>query len=123
MKDKSRELIDYISQVIFDKKGFNILALDVRGISSLIDYLIIAEGHVDRHVQAICNEIVIKLKKKKKRIPLHVEGIQEGDWVVIDYGDIAVHLFMPGMREKYQLEKLWKDGKIIDIKLDIDQVN
>lgn len=112
--------INFISQIIFDKKGFNIFAMDVRGISSISDFIIIAEGNVDRHVTAIANTIV-KEMKKKGQTPLYTEGMKEGDWIVLDYSDVMVHLFMPGLREKYQLEKLWPDGKIIDLDLDISE--
>lgn len=113
------KLLNIIAQIIYDKKGFNILALDVKGISTICDYIIIAEGNVDRHIRAIANEIIEELKKLKEK-PFNVEGLKESDWVVIDYLDIIVHLFKPGMREIYALEKLWKDGKLIDLKIKIE---
>ncbi len=109
-------MINEISQVIFDKKGFNIFAIDVRGISTLTDYMIIAEGNVDRHVVAIGKEIIDELKDKGER-PIYTEGFEAGDWVVIDYGNIMIHLFTPGLREKYQLERLFPQGKIVDVDL------
>jgi ribosome-associated protein len=112
------KLINIISQIIYDKKGFNILALDVKGISSITDYIIIAEGNVERHIKAIATEVIEQLKKEKEK-PLHVEGLQESDWVVIDYLNIIVHLFKPGLREKYSLEKLWKNGKLIDLEIKV----
>ncbi len=105
------------AQIIVDKKGFNILALDVRGLSSITDYILIAEGNVDRHVAAIAHAIMEGMGEK----PLYVEGLQTGDWVVIDYSEIMIHLFMPGLREKYQLERLYPDSKIVE--LDIDYSN
>jgi len=111
-------ILNLIAQTIFDKKGMNILALDVRGISSLNDYVIIAEGNIDKHVTAIAHEIIDVLAKQGIH-PVHVEGMKAGDWVVIDYLDISVHLFMPGMRDKYQLEQLWKEGSIIDLSIDV----
>ncbi|NGX63959.1 MAG: Ribosomal silencing factor RsfS [Candidatus Anoxychlamydiales bacterium] len=113
------KLINIIAQIIYDKKGFNILALDVKGISTICDYIIIAEGNVDRHIRAIANEVVQELKELKEK-PFHVEGLQESDWVVLDYLDVIVHLFKPGMREIYALENLWKDGKIIDLKIKVE---
>lgn len=118
MKEDSLRIVHVISQAIFDKKGSNIIALDVRGICTLTDFIVIAEGNVDRHVLAIANEIEKTLTEEGTK-PLRVEGRQNGDWVILDYGAIMVHLFMPGMREKYQLEKLWSEGKIIDLELDI----
>ena len=114
------ELLNIISQTIYDKKGFNILALDVIGISSICDYIIIAEGNVERHLKAIANEIIEELKKVNEK-PFHVEGFQDSDWIVIDYLDIIVHLFKPEIRETYALEKLWQKGKIIDLEIKVEK--
>ena len=111
-------VLNATAQIIFDKKGFNILALDVKDISTLTDYVIIAEGNVDRHVVAIANAIVDELAKKGIR-PSYVEGVKSGDWVVLDYLYMMVHLFMPGYRDMYQLEQLWRDGKIVDLQIDV----
>ncbi len=118
MKKSPLESINLVAQTIYDKKGFNILALDVRGLSIITDYLIIAEGSVDRHVTAIGKAIVDELDKQGED-PIHVEGFQTGDWVVLDYTDFIVHIFMPGFREKYSLERLWKESQIVDLKIDV----
>jgi len=115
----SKELINIISQIIYDKKGFNILAIDIREISTITDYLIIAEGSVERHIKAIANEIVVELKKLKET-PLHVEGLEVSDWVIIDYLNIMVHLFKPDMRNLYALEQLFSKGKIIDLNIKVE---
>ena len=114
-------VLNRIAQTIFDKKGMNILGLDVRGVSTLTDYVIIAEGNVDRHVLAIADAIFDALKEDGYR-PIHMEGHQSGDWVVIDFLNIMVHLFMPGLREKYRLEDLWKDGQILDFNININSL-
>lgn len=112
------------AQTIFDKKGINILALDVRGVSTLTDYVLIAEGNVDRHVMALGKEVIGVLEKEGEK-PLYVEGLQSGDWVVIDYLDYMIHIFMPGLRDKYRLEELFREGKVVDlkIKLNMDSEN
>ncbi|MBI3236623.1 MAG: ribosome silencing factor [Chlamydiales bacterium] len=110
-------VLNTIAQTIFDKKGFNILALDVRGISTLTDYVVIAEGHVDKHVGSIARGIMQSLKAMGVN-PVCSEGLATGDWVVIDYMDVMIHLFMPGMRDKYMLEQLWKGGSIIELSID-----
>lgn len=115
----SKDLIQKISQTIYDKKGLNILALEVGHFSTVADYLVIAEGNVERHVMAIGQEIISVLRDEHGVRPHHVEGLHTGDWVLIDYCDILIHLFMPGMREKFQLEKLWADGKTIDLELSL----
>lgn len=109
--------LNAIAQAIFDKKGFNILALDIRGVSSLTDFVIIAEGNVDKHVKSIAGGVMESLKSQGIR-SFYTEGLATGDWIVIDYMDIMVHLFMPGVREKYLLEQLWRDGSIVDLQID-----
>ncbi len=111
-------LLNLIAQVIYDKKGSNILALDIRGLSNLTDYMVIAEGNVDRHVTSIARAIADELQEKGER-PLHVEGLQTGDWVVMDYGQVMIHIFSPGLRSKYALEQLWGDSKIVDLEIDV----
>ncbi len=114
--------LNVIAQAIFDKKGFNILALDVRDISSLTDYVIIAEGNVDKHVSAIADEVKERLQLLGHR-PAYSQGLREGDWIVLDYLHIMVHLFTPELRERYQLEQLWKEGQIVDLKIDVNSKN
>ena len=118
MKVKSEiELLNAIAQVIYDKKGFNILAIDVRNLSTITDYLIIAEGNVDRHVIAIARAIESELRTRGET-PLHIEGLENGDWVVLDFGRIMIHLFMPGLREAYSLERLWKDSQLVELHIE-----
>ncbi len=116
MTDKFSNCVLEIAQAIFDKKGSNIIAIDVRGISSITDYVLIADGNVDRHVVALAKEIEDIMRDGGER-PVHVEGLQNGDWIVLDYFWVVIHLFVPEMREKYQLERLWADGKVIDLSL------
>ncbi|HRW58298.1 MAG TPA: ribosome silencing factor, partial [Chlamydiales bacterium] len=111
-----------IAQIIYDKKGFNIVALDVKGISTITDYIVIAEGNIDRHVQAIANSISEEMKKIDEP-PIGVEGRSGGDWIVMDFVGIMVHLFMPDMREKYQIEKLFENAKIVDLEIDTNSSN
>lgn len=115
-------ILNRIAQVIYDKKGMNILGLDVRGVSSMTDYVIIAEGNVDRHVIAIADAIIGVLKEEGTRA-IHTEGLQSGDWVVIDFLDIMVHLFMPGLREKYRLEELWRESQILDLTINTNSLS
>lgn len=117
MSESSFDTLNTIAQVIFDKKGFNILALDVQGLSSITDYLLIAEGNVERHVTSIAKGIIDEMSEKGQE-PLHAEGLKSGDWAVLDYGDVTVHLFMPGLRAKYSLERLWGESKIVDLEID-----
>jgi len=119
MNKEPIELLNLIAQTIFDKKGINILALDVKGLSSITDYIVIAEGNVDRHVMSIARAVVDEMEKRGERL-LYSEGLGAGDWAVLDFGGIMVHLFMPGLREKYSLEKLWNDSRLIDLEIDVN---
>lgn len=114
------ELLSQLAQIIYDKKGSNILALDVKGLSTITDYLLIAEGNVDRHVISMAKTI-IEVLGDRGEAPVHTEGLQSGDWVVIDCCEVIVHLFQPGLREKYSLEKLWNEGRIVDLEIDISR--
>lgn len=120
MKIPELEILNSIAQVIYDRKGFNILALDVRGLSSITDYLVIAEGNVDRHVIAIARTVEEKMRQNGMK-PIHIEGLGSGDWVVLDYPGIMIHLFMPGLREAYSLEKLWKEGELVDLNINYEK--
>ncbi len=121
MKKKVLNMLDAVAQAIFDKKGSNILALDVRGISSVTDYYIIAEGSIERHVVALADAIQEKLGKLGEK-PVHVEGDREGDWLIIDYVDFVIHLFVPEVREKYALEELWHDAEVVDLNIKVEPV-
>jgi ribosome-associated protein len=117
MKRTPLETLNAIAQVIYDKKGFNILALDVRGLSSITDFLLIAEGNVDRHISSIGRAVIDELEERGERT-VHIEGLQTGEWAVLDFGDIVVHIFSPGLRERYSLERLWSESKIVDLDID-----
>ncbi|MDN3508392.1 MAG: ribosome silencing factor [Simkaniaceae bacterium] len=118
MNDDLRKVLELAAQAIVDKKGVNVISLDVRDVSAVAEYVIVAEGRVDRHVIALADHLQRELRKHGVR-PAYVEGMQNGDWIVIDYIGVMIHLFMPGLREKYQLERLWSDGKLLELELDL----
>ena len=118
MESDPSELVRELAQALYTKKGTNIIALDVRGVSAVTDFVLIADGNVERHVIALANEIQ-DLMKKQGRKAVHVEGMGTGDWIVLDFFEIVIHLFVPKMRQKYQLERLWADGEIIDVDFDV----
>lgn len=115
--EKDQRFLDLIAQLIYDKKGKNILALDVRGISFLTEYFVIAEGNVERHVGSIARLLVDELQAAGLKY-YGSEG--SGDWIVVDFGHIIVHLFHPDFREKYELEKIWREGEIVDLKIRLE---
>ncbi|MFI5334190.1 MAG: ribosome silencing factor [Chlamydiales bacterium] len=118
MPHDPQDLLNIIAQAIYDKKGVNILALDLRRLKTITDFVVIAEGSVDRHVIAIATAVEEALAKIGEK-PSYVQGLEYGDWVVLDYMDLMIHLFAPGVREKYHLEELWKAGEIVELSINI----
>jgi ribosome-associated protein len=116
---QEKKKLNSISQTIFDKKGLNILVLDVRNISTMSDFCIIAEGSVGRHVKALSAAIKDMMEETGSTL-YHCDGVQDGDWIVMDYSDIVIHLLTPDMREKYALEELWKKAKIVDVEINVE---
>jgi ribosome-associated protein len=97
------------AQCALERKAQNVVALDLRGISTATDYFVIGSGSSDIHVRAIADHVIEELKKENVR-PGHVEGLESGRWVLVDYIDFVVHVFHPSAREFYQLETLWGDA-------------
>ena len=118
MEENRMTLLHLVAQTIFDKKGVNILALDLRPCPTFADYTIIAEGLADVHVKSIA-DAVLKALELKGIVPDFKEGMQEGDWVVLDFSWLTVHLFKPGFRDKYALETLWAEAEIVDVMIQV----
>jgi len=104
--------IDLYLKAAMGKKAINLIALDVRGLTSFTDAFIICSGRSNRQVAAIAEHIHVALKKQGVR-PLSIEGMKEGHWVLLDYGHIVIHVFYEPVREFYDLEGLWADAKRI----------
>jgi ribosome-associated protein len=102
-----------------DKKGFDLIALDLREIASFTEFFIIASGANQRQVQAIADEIDEQLKKQLSARPVRTEGYTSAEWVLMDYGDFIVHIFEKNAREFYDLARLWRDAKKVDIPAEI----
>lgn len=98
-----------------DLKANNVVILDLAEVSDATDYFVIASGSSDTHVRAIAEHVVEELKKQLRVRPHHVEGLQQGRWVLLDYVDFVVHVFHPVLREFYQLERLWSDATEVAI--------
>jgi len=97
------------AELALDRKGQEVLVLDLRGISTATDYFVIAGGTSDVQVRAIAEHIVDELKRDGVR-PEHLEGLRGGRWVLLDYVDFVVHVFHSQARDFYQLERLWGDA-------------
>jgi ribosome-associated protein len=102
-------VLERASALAGDRKGVDMLAMDLRGISNATDFFLLVSGTSDQHVRSIAEHIIEDLKKEDVR-PSHVEGLRAGRWVLIDYIDFVVHVFHPAARDFYQLERLWGDA-------------
>lgn len=109
-KEKGPERLNLFIEAVKEGHGERVVALDVRGLSSICDYFIIAQGRSTRHVQGTADKLRERLKKERI-YPLDVEGEREGKWILLDYGDIVIHLFYEPMREFYDLEGLWHEAR------------
>jgi ribosome-associated protein len=109
------EAVKTVCEAIEEKKGTEIVVLEISKISSFADYFIICSGFNQRQNQAICDAIRESLKQKDRTMPGHVEGYRDADWILLDYLDYVVHIFLPEAREFYKLERLWNDGELIDV--------
>jgi ribosome-associated protein len=98
---------------ILDKKGGDVLLLDIREEAIFTDYFLICNGDNDRQLQALANGIAEDAKKKADILPWGTEGEPNSGWVLMDYGDVIVHLFSPEMRGYYNLDDLWGNGHIV----------
>lgn len=97
------------------KKASDITVLDLTGITSFADYFVICTGANQRQVQAIADEVGLRLKKEGGELPISVEGYDQAEWVLADYGDLLVHMFSPKSRQYYGLERLWRNAKTVEI--------
>lgn len=100
-------------EITTDKKGEDVLLLDIQEISILADYFVIASTTSERQARAIVDGIKQETKEAFGTSPLRVEGEPATGWVVMDYGDVLVHLFDPAARAYYDLEDLWRDGRVV----------
>jgi len=89
--------------------------LDLTGITSFADYFVICTGNNQRQVQAISDEVNLQIKRQAQELPNAVEGYNQAEWVLADYGDLLVHIFPPKAREYYDLERLWRSAKAVEI--------
>ena len=103
---QAEELKDAIVAALEDLKGNQIVSLDVRKLTDVTDYLIIASGSSNRHVKSLADNVTEELKKQGMR-PLGVEGEAGSEWVLVDFGDVVAHIMLPATRDFYDLERLW----------------
>jgi len=102
-------LLETVRGAVEELKAKDVVEIDVRGKSNVTDFMVIASGTSTRHVKSIANEVV-KFAKKLDVMPLGVEGEREAEWVLVDLGDVVIHVMLPRVREFYALERLWTVG-------------
>ncbi len=120
LMNNSRKLVDTIVEAIQEKKGQGITIADLREIDgSICNYFVICQGNSPSQINAIAESVYLIAKKKLGEMPVHEAGLQNLQWVAIDYGDVVVHIFLPDVREFYDLDNLWEDAKLEQIE-DID---
>ena len=100
------ELLATAQQALGDLKAVDPVVLDVRELSAVMDWLVVASGTSSRHVKALADNVMMKAKEQGVR-PLGVEGERVGEWVLVAFGDVVVHVMQPAARSFYDLERLW----------------
>lgn len=108
----SKQLVELIGELALSKKAEDVLAIDVSKVSSSANYFLICSAETGLQVRAIANAV----RKGTPNKPWHVEGMENENWVLLDYVDVVLHVFKTSVREYYTLEKLWADAPITEIK-------
>ena len=98
-----------------EKQATDIRVLDLTGITSFADFFVICTGGNSKQIQAIGDEVNLQMKHKAGEMPKSVEGYDQAEWLLADYGDLLVHVFSPKAREYYDLERLWRSARLVEV--------
>lgn len=112
----SLELAQRAATILSDRKANDVVLLSLKGVSDMTDYFLIASGTSDTHVRALGHAVLEDMKKDTGQTAHHVEGLEQGRWVLLDYVDFVVHVFHPTLRNFYQIERLWADAESVPVK-------
>ena len=113
LMEQTKQLVKTITEVIQEKKGSDIVVADLTKIEGTIcKYFIICQGNSPTQVEAIAESVGDFARERLKEKPTHVVGLENAQWVAMDYTDVLVHIFLPDVREYYDLEHLWDDAKL-----------
>ena len=115
---ESAELVRRIAAIVDSKQGEELVALDVRELVPYTDYLLITTARNERLAKAIHDEVYARLKSEDGRLPARVEGDTEARWILIDYLDCVLHVFVPEMRDRYRLDRLWGEAPELELGLE-----
>ena len=110
-----KEILTAMYEILDAKKAINVRILDVSRISTFTNYFVICSGANSKHIQILADELLSKLGQQGRK-PSHLEGYQNAEWILMDYFDFIVHIFALEARDFYELEKLWADGKVVDVR-------
>jgi ribosome-associated protein len=113
-KKQSAALAQRVASLCQEFKATDVTILALEGVTDMTDFFVIASGTSDTHVRSTAHRIDEELKKEGVRTA-HIEGLEQGRWVILDYVDVVVHLFHPTLRNYYQLERLWGDAEIVPV--------
>ncbi|WP_373090021.1 ribosome silencing factor [Zhongshania sp.] len=103
----AEQLQKLVQKALDDVKGRDIVTLDVRGMSGVTDYMVVCSGTSNRHVKSLADNVWVETKKQNV-VPIGMEGQDSGEWVLVDLGDVVVHVMLPEARLFYDLERLWQ---------------
>jgi ribosome-associated protein len=111
----SAEAVQRAAHAALDLKAHDVVVLDLKGVTDMADYFVIASGTSDTHARAVAQHVVEELAKIG--VPVHhEEGVTQGRWALLDYVDFVVHVFHPSLRQFYQLERLWSDAEVVPVR-------
>jgi len=114
--NQTKELLDAIVKGLQEKKGHNIVIVDLREVSGAIcQYMVVCEGNTPNQISSLSDSVWDVVNKEQKDKPISVDGMTNAQWVGMDYGTVIVHIFVPEMRSFYKLESLWADSSITNI--------
>jgi ribosome-associated protein len=103
---KSVQMAHLAEEALDDLKAINVVTMDVSELTDVMDYMVIASGSSSRHVKSLASNVSVELKKQGIHV-IGIEGEKTGDWVLVDLGDVVVHVMLPDVRDLYDLERLW----------------
>lgn len=113
---QAEQLKDLVIKALEDVKAQDLSVIDVRERTDVTDFMVLASGTSNRHLKALANSVVVDSKEQGVRVD-HIEGAGSSDWILVDLGDVVVHVMMPAAREFYDLERFWRDAPAPDFGL------
>jgi ribosome-associated protein len=113
----AKELALFLAEALSEKKAEDIVILEVEDLLSYASYFVVATGRSQRQVAALVDHVAMRARGELKRRPLGSEGVDVGNWALLDFGDVVVHVFRPEERHVYDLESLWEDAPRVPVPL------